>query len=144
MTSNSRPSSTRNAPIQNEDKNRIKNNIRHSTCDRRNHSESRSAVSANDGIQHIAEHVDWEEAENNEEILPGVDKVLAGCTEEAKNLITKSKPECDKNETQDESNKHAATDGAMSVLRVLAPLANREEGGSTVTKHARKCDRNQG
>ena len=136
MTGNSRPGSTLNSPVQNEDKNRIKDNVRHSTRNRRNHSESRSAVSTNDGIQHVAEHVDWKEADDNIIILTCIDDIVSSGTSEIEDLVAEDETEHNNDNANEKSNRDTTTDGAMSTLRVLASLTNRKKGSRTVAEHA--------
>ena len=99
LTGNGRPSGTLDAPVEDENENRVKDDIRHGTSNGCNHSEGRGAVGTNDGVEHVAEHINREEGEDNIEILLGIEQVVSASAKEAENLIGKNETERDKDKT---------------------------------------------
>lgn len=95
LAGNGRPSGTLNAPVKDEDKNRIKDDIREGAGNGRGHGESRRTIGANDRVEHISEHVDREESEDDIEVLLSVENVVGASPEESKNLVGENEAERD-------------------------------------------------
>lgn len=73
----------------------------------------------------------------------GIEYIISASTEKPKDLIGEDETECNKDDADNERNDGATTNGAVGVLSIFAPLANREEDSSTIAEHAGKSNRDE-
>ena len=141
LSGNSRDSGPHHAPLENEDEDRIKNNIEYRARQGGCHGKAGTSVRTDDRIQRLPEHVERDAQRNVKEILFGMFKsfCIYSPAEHGDDLVAEKQVKQRQDQTADDDHQDRITDTPFRPLRLFHTQAQTHKGTASVPDH--DCDR---